>query len=113
MKTVIGHSCGINWTHFAEIQINGDVACIVKSWRLHNFKPEQGSENHPVDSVPYEDLSRSVDIYQWTEDGRPGGTEGLRANYRRPPRVKVGGTIYRLEPDLDRHNPYAYIQGEA
>lgn len=95
MTTRILRSIGINWNHYAEVELDDEnhTAKFIKQWRLHKFDENQGAGKHPAVYADYDSFS-GFDITKWMDDGKPGGTDGLTANYKRTPQIRVNGNIY-------------------
>lgn len=93
MKTITTTSSGINWQFYYIVELEGDTATVTKSWRSHKFE-DRGE--HPSGAINWEERSRSHDISQWMADGRPGGFDGCKDNYRVPPHCIIDGVEYKL-----------------
>jgi len=93
METIIVKSNGINWINyqFVCLDSSSNTAHLGYSWRAHKYEDRGLHVSAHPDAIVY---ARSHDISQWQEDGRPGGFDGCKNNYRRPPYAVVDGVRY-------------------
>ena len=51
MEKITGRRDGINWVWYYELELEGNVCKLVRSYRLHKFDDFQGADKHPRDAV--------------------------------------------------------------
>lgn len=81
MKTIIVSNAGINWNWYHTVKLTSSKAEIIKSWRAHKHE-ERGRRCRNVPSCTV--ISGGIDITRWKADGKPGGLQGAKNNYRDP-----------------------------
>ena len=85
---IIHTAVGINWRwyHVYELNNKHKEAHLINSWREHLYNP---SRNIPMDKTgakEYQIISGYA-IKQWAKDGRPGGFNGCKDNYKKQPKI--------------------------
>ena len=97
-QRIIHQAIGINWCwyHVYELNKAHKAAYLIGEWREHLYDSDRnvGAPSHEG-AKDYQVIS-GHDISQWHKDGRPGGFDGCRDNYRRTPKIVVDGAEYKI-----------------
>ena len=100
MSTQITHrAIGINWVwyHIYDLDKSNMTAHLVKEWREHLYEKRASASKSPDKSNAKEyNIISGHNISQWDKDGRPGGFDGCKNNYRRTPQIEVDSGMYTI-----------------
>lgn len=107
MSKIIRRDMGINWVWYIKYDLDkkNQTATIVDSWREHLYDSSRNEGCPSHEGAKDYRLRTGHDISQWREDGKPGGFNGCRDNYRVVPTLKVDDIDY-LVVEIDKDGSY-------
>lgn len=95
---IIQESIGINWINYSLYTLNHKhkEAHLMNEWREHKFDLERNINNPDHVGAKEYHILTGYNISQWKKDGKIGGFNGCKNNYKRTPQIIVNNIKYNI-----------------
>lgn len=95
---IIQESNGINWINYTIYELNHKhkKAYVKNHWREHKFDSARNTNCPNHTGAKKYPVNIGHNISKWKEDGKPGGFNGCRDNYRKTPQIIVNDINYDI-----------------